>query len=650
MIVQFFSYGDGLSKGPLDYLLGKDRDRDHARILSGSEAEIAGLIDSSPYGRKYTSGCLSFYESDLSDEAKRKIMDDFEKCLFPGLDQSQYRVLWIEHRDKVNEETGAQRLELNFLIPNVEIISGKSLQPFYHKADLPRVDLFKQKINYEHQLHDPDDPENKQPTTIAKNLPKNTKEFKQELNRLAEQAVCDGHVYDRDSMKKWLTLMSYEIIGEKPSSISIKNPLGDESSRPIRLTGTIYEQNFRYEDAFGPSSTAASERYRETVSKRYRDGSQRYEKLLEGKAAYHQRKYRTQRSEPERAGQPNYGRDHDPNIEKQSGVAAAAERSHERNIERDHDPSRAAAEEFYERLQRAVGFPDCSSSRPHEPDREPTSELSRIKPLTSRDSAASDYEKSPYYISLTPDFSSLYFSYMQHRSRVLPKKPKRPALSATQPGGRTEAERRELEAIELRQQALRTDRPESPDLRWQLQNSSGEITSEHLANRAIEDHRRATRAAEAATAAAKSRLAAFGNADWNSQSVAAANAFIGEEKQGNGADRQTLSRDCEEALRTNGLRAFFRGFTDRAKGAFKDVIDEVSQLFRLEKGSERLDKQHVAEHGTSRAREAERATNTRVGEIDSGVVFKALDKLDKIKELQRQKQKQQEYSSPSPLD
>ena len=50
-----------MSKGPLDYLLGKDRQRDHAKILSGNEQEIAGLIDSSPYAKKYTSGCLSFW-------------------------------------------------------------------------------------------------------------------------------------------------------------------------------------------------------------------------------------------------------------------------------------------------------------------------------------------------------------------------------------------------------------------------------------------------------------------------------------------------------------------------------------------------------------------------------------------------------------
>jgi hypothetical protein len=42
-------------------------------------------------------------------------MSEFEKCLFPGMSSDQYRVLWVEHRDKVNEETGESRLELNFL-------------------------------------------------------------------------------------------------------------------------------------------------------------------------------------------------------------------------------------------------------------------------------------------------------------------------------------------------------------------------------------------------------------------------------------------------------------------------------------------------------------------------------------------------------
>ena len=51
MIVQFFRYGNSLSKGPLDYLLGKDRDRDYAKVLQGDVSEVSGLIDTSPYAK-----------------------------------------------------------------------------------------------------------------------------------------------------------------------------------------------------------------------------------------------------------------------------------------------------------------------------------------------------------------------------------------------------------------------------------------------------------------------------------------------------------------------------------------------------------------------------------------------------------------------
>lgn len=36
MIVQFFNRGKGGGSGPIDYLLGKDRDREEARLLRGA--------------------------------------------------------------------------------------------------------------------------------------------------------------------------------------------------------------------------------------------------------------------------------------------------------------------------------------------------------------------------------------------------------------------------------------------------------------------------------------------------------------------------------------------------------------------------------------------------------------------------------------
>ena len=131
MIVDFFRHGSGLSKGCLDYLLGEDREREHAQVLSGDIELTAQLIDSSPFAKKYTSGCLSFYEHDLSDQDKQKIMQNFEECLLPGLDKDRYQILWVQHQDKINQDTGETRLELNFVIPNVELSTGKRLQPFY---------------------------------------------------------------------------------------------------------------------------------------------------------------------------------------------------------------------------------------------------------------------------------------------------------------------------------------------------------------------------------------------------------------------------------------------------------------------------------------------------------------------------------------
>ena len=177
MIVEFFKRGRGKSSGPIGYFLGKNFDREHAKLLSGDLDEVAELIDSSPYVKKYTAGCLSFFEDDLSDAKKKNIMAAFEKTLFPGLKPDQYRVVWIEHRDKENTETGDKRLELNFLIPNVEISTGKRLQPFFAKADLNRVDDFKTIVNHKYQLFDPDDPINRRSIKIAKDLPQDKKRF-----------------------------------------------------------------------------------------------------------------------------------------------------------------------------------------------------------------------------------------------------------------------------------------------------------------------------------------------------------------------------------------------------------------------------------------------------------------------------------------
>ena len=656
MIVEFFRYGAGLSKGPLDYFLGKKRDREHAKILSGNEQEVAGLIDSSPFAKKYTSGCLSFYESDLSDEAKRKIMADFEHCLFPGMSSDQYRVLWIEHRDKINEETGERRLELNFLIPNTEILTGNRLQPFYHEADMPRVDLFKKIINFEHQLHDPDDPMFRQDIKTKKSLPKNTADIKRVLDVAAKKQIEEGFITDRESMKQWLIDLGLDVTKETAKAISIKNPYGDENSRPIRLEGAIYEQNFRF-GAEGDSLTAeASERYRREARKRYRENLQRYAEQIDCKIREFQQKYQQRDAELEKAGHASHERARDPNLDQQGGVEKPAERSNERDYRADYNRQENIAESTYTSNQRASGsLPEAS--------RELRGDLARVEPLTRRASTGSEFEKNPFQIDLSLDLASLFFSYMQHRSRVLLKKPKRSHSRIAQPSASPETPRREPEAIELRQPIMRTDRSEIPDLRGQLQNSSGEVNE--FRNAVIEDHRRATAAARAATeAAARSLEAHSGSSTDYRRARELHRDFEKQEQQANreeqsvsGADNH-LSGDSEKAIRANSLRAFFRGFTERIGDRFKDACDEIGEFFRRTRRIEKLVKGDFAEPGASRNREANEATgepnqrenelsravSTKVSGFNPGYIFKALDELDKRKELQA-KQRAAERSS-----
>ena len=381
MIVDFFRRRTGLSKGCLDYLLGQNRDREHATVLQGDVNEIAGLIDSSPYIKKYTAGCLSFYEHDLRPEQKQQIMDDFEKCLFPGMAKDQYRILWVEHQDKINLDTGETRLELNFLIPNVEVNSGKRLQPFYAAADLDRVECFKQITNHQYALYDPDDPAHRQATKVAKALPSNTKELKAAIEIEAALAIAEGMVSDRQSLVKWLGDIGLEVTRQTPKSVSVKHK-DDAKARPIRLTGAMYEQDFRYTDESADITAAASADYRAAATERHTASCERYDKMLAAKSAYHQQRYRPQSQR-------------DPQ---------SPERSYDSTIAADR------AEHGKDQGATAAGH-DSTIATATAADRAATSELAAIERLEPRHRTSSKYQENPYQIEYSLDFTSMYNAY-----------------------------------------------------------------------------------------------------------------------------------------------------------------------------------------------------------------------------------------------
>lgn len=280
MLVKFFRHGAGSGAGPLNYLLGSDRQRADAKVLYGDPVMTEQLINATQFKQKYKSGVLSFTEQadQFTDKQKMDIMQRFEKTLFAGLDPDQYDILWIEHSDKdkkyeLDEDgkiiEGSEtrgRLELNFIIPCQELRSGKSLQPFYAGSDLIRVNAFKNIINQEYGLTDPDEPKRKRltnpyvnnalrplpsdnKTTPTKDKddeiiidPPDTHSLKEAIDRKMLHSLKEGGLSNRNSVLYLLKSLGLKVTKTTKKSISVAHP---NIKRNLRLKGDIYKEDFQ---------------------------------------------------------------------------------------------------------------------------------------------------------------------------------------------------------------------------------------------------------------------------------------------------------------------------------------------------------------------------------------------------------------------
>lgn len=281
MIVKFHARGSGGGAAPVDYLLGKERDREGATLDRGDPDEITQLIDSSKYAQKYTSGVLSFEEGNLSRADKDRIMSSFEKTLLPGLDGDQYAVLWVEHLDK-------ERLELNFVVPNVELTTGKRLQPYYDPADRTRINAWKNIVNHEYGLSDPDDPLKKRELMTPRDLPESKQEAARAITDGLLAKAGSGELKDRQDVLNALTGAGFTIARQTKQSISIADPDG---GRNIRLKGMIYEQDFRFGKELRGEIEAAGERYRADSERRIQAARRTLEGATERKCEQNRQRH-----------------------------------------------------------------------------------------------------------------------------------------------------------------------------------------------------------------------------------------------------------------------------------------------------------------------------------------------------------------------
>ncbi|CAH8186156.1 relaxase/mobilization nuclease domain-containing protein [Vibrio aestuarianus] len=227
--------------GALNYFLDSSN-RDVAPVLlSGNPKLTSQLLLASRFKNPYTAGCLSFAteESNLAEELKQYLMQSFEETLLAGLEPNQYDICWIEHADK-------GRLELNFHIVNTELKTGKRLQPYLHKFDLKRINMWKSLQNDLYGLADPSSPERSRMLQFGRSKG-GWQDAKLKIHDYLEQCWFDGDISCRNDLIKELNKLNIKVVRQGKDYISIKI---QEINKNIRLKGELYNEYIGKNKAF----------------------------------------------------------------------------------------------------------------------------------------------------------------------------------------------------------------------------------------------------------------------------------------------------------------------------------------------------------------------------------------------------------------
>ena len=473
-------------------------------------------------------------------------------------------------------------------------------------------------------------------------MPKTVNEIKETLDIEATRAVESGLITDRQSMKKWLLDLGLEVTRETKKSLSIKNPNDDEKARPIRLTGAIYEQDFRLTETSQQLTIAASERYRREAEQRNQSDIQRYAEYSAKRSTELEQQYR----------------------QHQNGYTAETERSNERDIAADRP-------DYSSNQEAAATRHDSPIARTTTADQTATSELAAVERLEPRNSPSSQIKENPYYIEYSLDFTGMYNAYQQYLSGIRQQEQIQRYTSDAEQSRLSEKSGGEHDNNNVRRETVRRVRPEISrhELRtgqWNKTPSNSERdTLNELRSTIIEDYRRSTASVEATTASTRRSSTAYTSTVSDHQRIETIHANFKQHAQRSSEDSAEISEVRARTVRANYLSNFFTRCTTELESTVADTFKRFSAELADRQSSQKSgiedysassrigDQQSIETTSRTNHRENEfsRAVSAEISSINPTSVIKALDVLDQRKELQREQERQRsrDYDSPSPF-
>lgn len=233
MLVKFFKNKNGGSVAGTNYLLNHRVKDKTAFVLKGGEAVTRQIVSNMTKKQKLCMGCLSFEETDIDLDTKRKIIDEFETLLLGGY-KERFNVLWVQHVDKC-------RLELNFAIPKIDIESSMAFNPYYDKVDRPLIDTWQNYVNLKFGFTDPKDPAKAHMLQGSKKELKLIKDYI-ELEKILTDKFINQEFTCRDDILNALKSSDMDITRIGKDYISVKLP---NSKKAKRFKGDMFSEEFR---------------------------------------------------------------------------------------------------------------------------------------------------------------------------------------------------------------------------------------------------------------------------------------------------------------------------------------------------------------------------------------------------------------------
>ncbi len=239
MLVKFWGIkqGGGDGDGSVNYLLNERVEQGTAKVLRGDANLTKSLLLSLTQKHKACVGCLSFEESNINESLKYELMESFENALLTQEMQGRYNILWVEHTEK-------GRLELNFVIPRIDLIIQKAFTPYYHSADITRIDLWKDCINLKHNFTNPKNIEKQY--NIQQHQTKNLQNKEllatyEKLDKLIQDNL--GTLFNSQAdIINFLKDNQCEVTRQGKDYISVKLP---NEPKAKRLKGFYYHETFK---------------------------------------------------------------------------------------------------------------------------------------------------------------------------------------------------------------------------------------------------------------------------------------------------------------------------------------------------------------------------------------------------------------------